>query len=68
MTAPRAARATTPSVGRCAAAHANGWEALLLFALGVTAARFGGVPDTGRAAASIVFCAARLAYNLAYCA
>jgi uncharacterized MAPEG superfamily protein len=68
MTAPRAARATTPSVGRCAAAHANGWEALLLFVLGVTAARFGGVPDTGRAAASIVFCAARLAYNLAYCA
>jgi uncharacterized MAPEG superfamily protein len=56
------------AISRCAAAHQNGWEALLLFGLGVMAARFGGVPDTGRAVASIVYSAARLVYNLVYCA
>lgn len=55
------------AVARCDAAHANGWESLLLFAIGVFAARFGLVTNDNRTIASIVYVVARTLYNLAYC-
>jgi uncharacterized MAPEG superfamily protein len=53
-------------LGRCEAAHANGWESLILFSIGIFAARAGAVSNDNRSIACIVYIFARFFYNLVY--
>lgn len=53
-------------IARCNAAHENGWESLLMFAIGVMCARYGETNLTNRAIACLVVVGCRAIYNFAY--